>query len=464
MHLYRNLFRFACFLGLAVQLFFVGHSYFRYDTVSDLLIDIPKDIDLPDLSICFRYTDLFNKAAFQNQTNTTLPFIDTDSELNTVQKLVTIKEIFSFTPPTKGIIKSCLFREPASYKTKESSGDDCDGVFSIGKFYLQEYVCYKFSQKIGNDTERFSFEKISYSLSFSGTFYSIRLDLKFFEGAHYFKAMVHSKTTYPYRSAALSPVINRLVNPVTLKGRYNTFDLTYSMLFTTRLPSPYATNCKDYSKDNFTSANDCLSRCLFNKTQERFGKTPFSTILYDQADMKHINVEDLANATISKAYILLESLCANRCSNMDCINDITITKVTYDTHDDNLEFNVNVPREPVFKIRFSPRYPTAEFVVTVSSCLGIWFGFSVLSLNPFGRLSSARRLREKAARTSSETTCMPRRQINLASKIYGDARHGRDFCVATRRKLRVDLNVHTDQIAKTLFSAGNHATPRRVES
>lgn len=112
------LFLIACTIGCLIQIQAISRIYFKYETVSELTLAIPSTVQAPDLSVCFRYTDIFNITEFNAKSKKTNPKSggklnvteksnrEDGAAIRIIQASVTIADVFDFTPSTDEIIKT----------------------------------------------------------------------------------------------------------------------------------------------------------------------------------------------------------------------------------------------------------------------------------------------------------------------------------------------------------------------
>lgn len=94
-------------------------------------MDLPAQLPLPALSICFRIRDVFDYEVFGKRASRNVNF--TDEQVN---EEITIADAFKFTPSNK-LIVSCIYRTPKSYDFHQINGSGCTELFKVTNFYLQ---------------------------------------------------------------------------------------------------------------------------------------------------------------------------------------------------------------------------------------------------------------------------------------------------------------------------------------
>ena len=141
---YSFLFYIVSFLGLVYQIEEIVSIYLEFRTIAEITISVPSDIEPPDLSVCFRYADIIDVTQLNAAHNVTLKS-DRRNYINPIQSLVTIKDIFMYTPGEDNVFRKCSSRPPHDYNLNEYNGSDCYTSFNVSKFVMQEFVCYRFS-------------------------------------------------------------------------------------------------------------------------------------------------------------------------------------------------------------------------------------------------------------------------------------------------------------------------------
>lgn len=241
-----------CVVGFLYQLNQICLIYFNYGTITVVEIEMPSRLVAPDVSLCFRYADVWNGSdanATRNLNSTEL-----DQYVRGLQENVTIADIFENTPLKDDIFAKCLSREYRSYSYEQRDNTSCYAIFDVFQFYLQEFICYRLHWKAMYNLTH-NYNKFSSALSHPGMLFKVDLNRKF-QAADYCKvwhftwvrlnepivaiqAIVHSPHDFPYRSAPFGPIFRP--SP----GR-SLIHVTYHVLQMTRLPQPYTTQCRDY--------------------------------------------------------------------------------------------------------------------------------------------------------------------------------------------------------------------------
>ena len=118
-----------CAAGCFYQIKSVTDSYFSYAITTQVRVDLPPQLPLPALSVCFSITDVFNYERFKKT-------ISGSRVANVSNEEITIADVFKFIPSDK-LIVSCKYRTPKSYDYHQINGSQCAELFNVTNFYLQ---------------------------------------------------------------------------------------------------------------------------------------------------------------------------------------------------------------------------------------------------------------------------------------------------------------------------------------
>lgn len=453
------LFYIFCVIGCIKQIGDLSAIYFRYLVVTDLTIKIPTEVNAPALSVCIRYTDIFNTSAFTSANNITGIVDFQFSNRTLLQTMATIQDLFDYTPDARyGLISKCRVRYPLTYDSVSLNGTECHKLIDVDKFYLQEFICYRF-QFMPATNGTYYYRNLAYALTYPGMFYKLIFDLNTFYAAELMKLIVHEASTYPLRSAAYSPSITRGFNSTDGSAKYNGYQISYSMLENHRLPPPYTTDCRDYTQWGYSSGADCIKNCTTIATLAAFDKVPFSTITRYSTNKKHLNTDDIANSTIKFLLSTIEVKCSQRCAQRDCYEFYSLTRTEREPLGKSFSITVNIPKEPSFEMKFLEKISLTEYLIYVLSILGTWFGVSVINVNPF-RVNTYRRVRDTVKEiVSSKSDRIDQNGMQFMGNVYSDNHSNRTktverqckYCAITRTLLRNEIRHEMDSLSDVLI-------------
>ena len=154
----------VCIVGLILQLENIIELYFEYETVSELSIDVPTNITAPAMSLCIPYTEIIDREKLTE----IMPHTENETILllSDVQHL-TLSQMFLSVPMPAGLLKVCIYRAPYSY-ARFTGSEDCEDVFTVERYYKQQYVCYSFRMR-EMERAQFAFDYIQNSMRNPGT-------------------------------------------------------------------------------------------------------------------------------------------------------------------------------------------------------------------------------------------------------------------------------------------------------
>ena len=377
--------------GFLIQSGDVLRVYFEYRTRSDVSILVPKRISAPDVSLCVRYVDVLKGNYNISSTNTSY---EEDEKIRKIQTKITIREIFDNTPEASELSEKCLLRLPQDYRLYTFNASECNKRFSVTKFYTQEYICYRWAFILKNVEDRFryfddftlknetyfEYQNLAFTLSYPGLIYGIMMNYSSVYGADLCKVVLNNADSLPVNSIGYAPTFNRGVK---LAPKYNLINVGYSITQLRRLPPPYNTDCRDYF-DTQGEKKPCIDACLLKETLRVFDKVPFSFIKSNPENKKHISVDDLRNGTFSNLLTQMEMNCSSQCSQEQCLREFYSTTLFKEESGEFEYFQIMVsaPKSPIIKVITKPSWSIEEFLIYISTIFGIWFGVSVVSLNP----------------------------------------------------------------------------------
>ena len=183
--------------------------------------------------------------------------------------------------------------------------------------------------------------------------------------------------------------------------------MKYSRTVTNLLPSPYQTNCLNYTRIGCKSRSDCIDKCHIEMSLKQCNSLPLSTNIGPILTDIHRH-NDKYQFSISLCSINFNySICEDKYNSPDCTNDYYSFKLIMDSNFENLL------NEPVFdgvlsslnvmgklsrndsdllthiKIVFgdepdtiyshSPQQYPVEFICFIGGVISLWTGFSIIS-------------------------------------------------------------------------------------
>jgi hypothetical protein len=444
----------------------VTEDFFRFDVNSKLEIEFPKSLQAPALTVCYPFADLMDLSAYNQKYGEKLKRPLGLAARDQIMSSISMGDLFNMTIRLDPLMHSCNVRIPNELLVLHGNSSTCKRVFESKRFRIGQYVCTTFhplflpmKQAFKQIDWTYDTSTLKYSLSYSCTFYKINLNVTSpgIDDTDLVRPIIHSPTGLPYVSFTLSPVRWRKYSMYKLfpKGRkkreINRFTTTYSRIAVSRLPYPYASKCRrNYSK------NKCITRCIENMIAPAFKKIPFQMMTDEQsvinspslARMKLISDDDLRDKQSKNRLKQLEDKCLTSCSDTDCDNDYTMTRVTSAMSFDQktTSFTVATPDEPYVTLIDSEKVPANDYFMLIFSLIGFWVGLSAQDLNfvpLFTKLQA-----KKLGKQQNE-----HEKASGGWKKYGKiVRHKQtSFCRQTRKQLHKSIDRQTNDLIERFF-------------
>ena len=171
-------------------------------------------------------------------------------------------------------------------------------------------------------------------------------------------------------------------NGIYLKYNY-IYTLTYNVKTYQLLPNPYPTDCMFYEKQTkFKSRKDCIRRCKISEALNKCGGLSDDMDVY--SGEPNVSFVLSWNDFYCVRNLRLNEFCPKKCRHYDCFKQHMEHIIIQD--------KPNPPKMIVHHINhfisFSPKTTfyhqpcteTVEFLCYLASTLGLWFGFSLLSV------------------------------------------------------------------------------------
>lgn len=163
--------------------------------------------------------------------------------------------------------------------------------------------------------------------------------------------------------------------PVRTKGViFSSYDLFKSHL----LEQPFASQCLDYASIGMKSQAECSDLCMERGSVALLGKKWFGLRLTfkDEGIMSMPRTRLVDNWTL---IMDIRAKCEQDCWQQDCYQEAYIVR----TRASNLWLDINghgsfTSGSPTFETESLAKFTFAEYLLLASSCVGFWFGLSVL--------------------------------------------------------------------------------------
>jgi hypothetical protein len=399
-----------CITGFLVQIIGVGQVYFKYKTTTRIRMLERESISHPRVAVCVRYTDIIDYDHLYRAKGIKLKRTNSMFGVANIQSRLTIRDIFHYTRKEEDLVESVSLRKKEGF-VLYNYDKDIKSVLNITKFYLQEHLCYRIEVR---DNFIIPLKRITSSLHHSNIMMSLAFNSSFSTIDNFMTIIFYGAV--PSVSRYFCPTNDRLYNFDEKKIRNHRFIFAQARKEVHLKEPPYDTHCIRGSLGGV----HCTKECLFSLTR-LLNRVPFTEIITEPLDIKHINYFDLIDVTrgaiINEAY----ERCENRCEKVSsCDYDYTLTTIAGLRRDDrpqhDFQIFIKTPNKPTCIMTAEAMISLTEFVVYICSCVDIWFGLSFLSMNPFAfwaerRKKKLRRNRIKMISTTISSFHSTRNQV-----------------------------------------------------
>ena len=372
------LFLALCCCGLLWQLVMVFELYFRYKVTTFSEVRTPSLIPPMAVSLCSTYTDLLDFERLNRETNRNWVYSEAEADVKRYQDELLISEIFKYTPATDQIIQELRTRDYVSINHKvDNSSTDIQRSASIKKFLYLEFVCYDIQLR---HDKTMSLNYYVAAHSYSGMMYHISLN-RTLHRSRSFLISLHRRSESHLRSLMYNRHIWREYDYVKDTAAYSAFYSTLTQVDVQLLPSPYESDCFDYSP-HFESEVACSQSCIMQTSLQQVGRVPISVVVTNETiDQRFASSLAMSDAHLTKQVNLIESQCSTgACRRSHCsISEGTTTTTAFG---DKLFVRVMVPSQAWARIRMRPNLKLVEFLTYAISTISTWTGLSIISLSP----------------------------------------------------------------------------------
>ena len=370
----------CCFLGFSYQTHYVCTTYFTYKTTSKIVSNNQLNFNykrLPSLSLCFPLTEMIDRPQEYRLNKYGLnKTSEGGREYEDQLAALTYKRIDKLTPQAIELVDHCSLRD-TTYQMRYISKEDCVKRLSITKAVSGRHICYTANPTV-NDT--YLPVEAENSLGNSKEIYDLDLVSTISKTSYIVVTLYDYESTemkYPTLSrnyAARLPFNNK-----SKESQDNDFFVGNTWFEFTLLPHPYDTNCM-----NDTEIYSCTRKCLLHNYRH-IKRVPFSELRTAAEDYSPaLTLKDMKNETIRKFVEKTERQCEDKCSQKPCYFYATFTTVRHFHHfaQKGMMFAVLVEESPWVHVTSVPRMIPVEFIQYLCNAMNIWFGFSIMLLQP----------------------------------------------------------------------------------
>ena len=376
-------FSLICLLGFLLQLQQVFELYFRYETTSRTVYQNQEMDYYQSIMYCPKFIDLLAPDIMMSRQITALNIdvvgnfsVRTQAHQQYMRGLsaMTVKEILQFTPLESEAVENCDIRLGKMSIANVFDGKECREYFEVVKSVNGERICYTFVPKI---SAKYSIGDVASSLTHIGEVYKISLVPRM--SATYVASFISSPFIVKEDGSIQDPLHSRSFMAKSYSP--GSFNRSRFLVFGEsneihRLPPPYDTKCTP--RHNIEM---CYEQCLIKKFKE-INRIPWSGFHREKLDMKMLTATDFLNETIKKYAGDFFEKCHSRCKlKTECLTQFS--KTTTEEYQGNFFIlSSMLPAQPNMSLYSVPFLNLIEFIVQVGSCIGMWFGLSIISFNP----------------------------------------------------------------------------------
>ena len=372
-------------MGFVYQVSEISIDYFAYKTSTKVALHLENKFINPAIIFCSKYTDIIDRTNYEKYGIHSKARYITSEQLTDMSKL-TIRDIFELTPDTNKTMIGCQFRTN-EYNMDSYNRDVCYSMFNVTKYQEGAFICYQFQTRIPDN--QFNCEQAALSFHSLNELYSIQLHPRFLlsnrikgisfipdvANSSFFNMPIISRRFYStlVRFGSSSPDTS-FVNYITLSGD------VYSI---SRLNKPYDTACV---RNNEETEYACRRKCNIAsfKSHDIFPPNELTT---EPLPLKHSKtVVTSLNTILLRDIERRSSKCIRACSEHALCEDwytVTLANSSPVRYFNTLSISSSCSNRPAVIVQHLPKVMFIDFIMYVSSSFGIWFGISILSINPF---------------------------------------------------------------------------------
>lgn len=429
----------VCMIGLIVQVTDVTNRYLEYRTKTLIEMELPVRIQMPKLSVCFRSDGLLKKDAIRRTKNIIIP----EGSKNwtafylEVEKL-SVQDMFDYTPSPSEVLASkntaCQVRMPKSFSIKYpySKASECYQMLKIRKFIQRQFMCYKFSVKLKemrqikdakkldaeNSTQPLKregeavaqkndmqIEESSLTPNLPGVIYSVSLDNAYFGGVALLTAFVHGADTSPLFDSIFTPSVQHDRDKKS-NSSYADMQITYRSLSIQRLEPPYSTMCSSYHPHRsrleatlskvrrdavkllriIPTLDQIYERRLPRDAEQSKAQRDNTTIDENKDYDETLPITTSYHVRNASLAMHLQSLIRKHTLiNPECSIKYYVTTIKSSVGK-SVKMTLNWPQDVTLTIRYSPVDDILDYIIYLSTCLGLWLGVAINDVMEWGRL------------------------------------------------------------------------------
>ena len=283
---------------------------------------------------------------------------------------LTVKDILELTPPESEVIHSCTIRLGKMSTPTYFDNLKCKGYFNVTKSVYTERICYLFIPIF--EATSFSAGDVATSLTSLGSVYRIVARPSISNSFYASFISVNNGNAKDFLHSRLfqaNTANERTFNQSRILVHGDSIEIK-------RLPPPFDTAC--------TPGHDqeiCYEKCLVDKFK-KINRLPWSGFHSEKHSMKMLTPTEFLNETISEHVGQSFEECHCLCKlKTECFTQFSRTSIL-EYQATSFSFISALPSQPHMSVFAIPTLTLVEFIVQMGGCFGMWFGMSIISINP----------------------------------------------------------------------------------
>ena len=377
----------SCLIAMSWQVALMARMYFEYHVTTTIRMMIPDSVRTAALHVCTRYTDVLDFDSLSRVKGPEWRYTQAAEAIVRYQASLTVAEIFRYTPREQEVLQEVAFRSGESFERHILPATRLQERFTVHKYLNLEHVCYKIAHR---KEEKRPFDYYAVTPVAPGMVWEVFFNKSnLINRSHQLKILITTATAaeYPFRSIGVAPVLRRDWNE-SRRAAVNRFAVSKLRLTVDLLHQPFESDCMEYTSLGFNSDAECTQSCLRSLTIAAWNKLPFSVIVNDSQDERHIiSLTDLRDPAFLQQLLSLDRQCQHTCRRPSCHYGTALT-VAVPIADNSFVVRLNVPSEPWVYVRALPLLTLIQFLTSASGIISTYTGLAILSFSP-DRLYSA---------------------------------------------------------------------------
>lgn len=392
----------VCLIGNVSQLYWISSQYFRYDISTNVQLLTPDRIDLPHVTICFDLQYAIKWSAMSREERISVLRMDGENiyhqldpeeniTLADIEKAISDGSVFdrSFlltrlqtTFNTSGLFQKTLspsdtFKQVFLYNPIKKNIDAVsDNILDIKVFMRDNQKCFLFDVK-----KHFWMTNLSYSAIRKQSIYSKNM-IRSYRIDEEIAGMLNDANYILSAAGHSSRLDLNAFLRIQIKSRV-AYSLTYNEYRSTLLPPPYATKCRNYSREGLVSKGGCYETCLRQLSLKKMGSLHPSLAIFPDETEKTTHFMTMLAGKFGADKIDLpqqvDNTCSEECGSRDCSTVLYaprfLTSLRTDVPPGIAQF---ISLTPVIKADCLEQISLIQFLTDIASSLGFWLGVSAI--------------------------------------------------------------------------------------